>query len=100
MLQSCGEIAVALIKCLHRVQKLVLRLSGQTVGKIAQLLGVVDIVVKHVLQNGHGLGIGCAAFGVKMLVMVIMMIVVMMVVAMSVLVGVSMGMLVVMMAHE
>ena len=99
MFQCCGQIAVGLVKCLHSVQELVGSLTGEMGGKIAQFLGVVDVVIKHVLQNSHGLGIGCAAFGVKMLVVMIMMMV-MVIVAVSVLVGVSMGMLVVVMAHE
>jgi len=98
MFQRRGKVAVGLVKCFHRVQKLMGSLAGQLGGEIAQFRSVVNIVLEHILQHCHSLGIGCAAFGVEMLVMVIVMMI--MIVAVVVLVGVSMGMLVVVVAHE
>ena len=98
MFQRRGKVAVGLVKCFHRVQKLMGSLTGQLGGEIAQFRSVVNIVLEHILQDCHGLGIGRAAFGVEMLVVVIVMMI--MIVAVVVLVGVSMGMLVVVVAHE
>ena len=74
-------------------------LAGQLAGKFIQFSGMVDIVVEHIFQQRHGLGIRHTALGMEMLVMVVVVVMVM-VVAIAVLVGVSMGMLVVMMSHE
>ena len=100
MFQRRGKVAVGLVKCFHRVQKLMGSLAGQLGGEIAQFRGVVNIVLEHILQDCHSLGIGCAAFGVEMLVVVIVMMIMIVAVAVVVLVGVSMGMLVVVVAHE
>ena len=76
MLQSGGKIAVALIKSFHRVHQLMLRLAAQSIGKIAQLLGMVDIMVEHILQQCHSLSVGNAVLSMEMLVLVAMTMVV------------------------
>ena len=97
-LQSGGEIAVGLIKCLHGVEHLVLGLAGELLSQIVELGGMMDVMIKHILQHSYGLGADRAALGMQMLVIVMMM--VMMLVIVRVLVAVSMEMLVVMMSHK
>ena len=57
-------IAVGLVKGLHRVEQLVAGLSGKSSGHIAQLLGVVDVMLQHILQHRNGL---LASVGMVML---------------------------------
>ena len=54
-LQGGGEIAVALVEGLHGVKQLVGYLAGELARQVAELGGVVDIVIEHILQQGRSL---------------------------------------------
>ena len=56
--RAAEKIAIALVKGLHGVKQLVSYLAGELARQVAEFSGVVDIVIEHVLQQGHGLFAG------------------------------------------
>ena len=52
LLQSPGQVPVGLVEGFHRVKQLVARLPLELGGHIAQLFGVVNVVLQHILEHG------------------------------------------------